>query len=78
MQLDPLLNQRVVFKIHGHDTIMDATILRFDANGYWIRGGTLAEFLSQSPVSEPSNDVRYIETNRIQWLQRYDAYQGKI
>lgn len=78
MQLDPLLNQRVVFKIRGHDAIMDATILRFDANGYWIRGGTLAEFLSQSPVSEPSNDVRYIETNRIEWLQRYDAYKEKV
>jgi hypothetical protein len=31
---------------------MDATILRYDANGYWIRGGTLAEFLRENLVSD--------------------------
>ena len=56
MNLDPLINRRVIFKSRGHDATMDAMILRYDENGYWIKGGTLAEFLSDSGVSESSRD----------------------
>ena len=73
MKLDPLINRRVVFKVIGHDMTFDATILRYDATGYWIRGGTLAGFLSQTPVSDPSNDLRYIEFAQIEWLRAHES-----
>ena len=50
MKLDPLLNRRVIFKLHGMDPL-DATILKQDVTGYWIRGGTLAPRLDQSNCS---------------------------
>jgi hypothetical protein len=68
MKLAPLLNRRVIFKLHGMDPL-DATILKQDETGYWIRGGTLAPRLSQSNCSLPDSDVRYLEFTRIQWLR---------
>jgi hypothetical protein len=68
MKPAPLLNRRVVFKLHGLDPL-DATILKQDATGYWIRGGTLAPQLDQSNCSLPENDVRYLEFTRIEWLR---------
>ena len=47
------LNRRVVFKLHGMDPL-DATVLRQDETGYWIRGGTLAEKLD-APVAMTTN-----------------------
>jgi hypothetical protein len=67
MKLDPLLNRRVIFKLHGMDPL-DSTILKQDATGYWIRGGTLAPRLDQSNCSQ-DNDVRYLEFTRIEWLR---------
>jgi hypothetical protein len=68
MKPTPLLNRRVIFKLHGLDPL-DATILKQDATGYWIRGGTLAPQLDQSNCSLPDNDVRYLEFTRIEWLR---------
>jgi hypothetical protein len=68
MKLDPLLNRRVIFKLHGMDPL-DSTILKQDATGYWIRGGTLASHLDQSNCSLPDSDVRYLEFTRIEWLR---------
>jgi hypothetical protein len=67
MKPDPLLNRRVIFKLHGMDPL-DATILKQDATGYWIRGGTLAPHLDQANCSQ-DNDVRYLEFTRIEWLR---------
>jgi hypothetical protein len=47
MKFAPLLNRRVIFKLHGMDPL-DSTILKQDTTGYWIRGGTLAPQLDQS------------------------------
>ncbi len=68
MKLDPLLNRRVIFKLQGMDPL-DATVLKKDEAGYWIRGGTLAPRLNQSNCSQPDSDVRYIEFTRIEWLR---------
>jgi hypothetical protein len=68
MKPDPLLNRRVIFKLHGMDP-HDSTILKQDATGYWIRGGTLAPHLNQSNCSLPESDVRYLEFTRIEWLR---------
>jgi hypothetical protein len=68
MKLDPLLNRRVIFKLHGLDPL-DSTIIKQDATGYWIRGGTLPAQLDQKNCSLPENDVRYLEFTRIEWLR---------
>jgi hypothetical protein len=67
MKPDPLLNRRVIFKLQGMDPL-DATVLRQDATGYWIRGGTLAPRLDQANCSQ-DNDVRYLEFTRIEWMR---------
>lgn len=54
---------------------MEATILRYDDAGYWIKGGTLAERLKRTEVSDSQSDVRYLEIRRIEWLQKWP---GKI
>lgn len=63
-----LHNRRVVFKLHGMDPL-DATVLRQDETGYWIRGGTLAGQLDQSNCAVQDSDVRYLEFSRIEWLR---------
>jgi hypothetical protein len=68
MNGDRLLNRRVIFKLHGMDPL-DATVLKQDEAGYWIRGGTLVSRLDESKCSLPDNDVRYLEFNRIEWLR---------
>jgi hypothetical protein len=68
MKPAPLLNRRVIFKLHGMDPL-DSTILKQDATGYWIRGGTLAPQLDQSNCSLPENDVRFLDFNRIEWVR---------
>ncbi len=77
MKLDPLLNRRVIFKLHGMDPL-DSTILKEDETGYGIRGGTLAPRLDRSNCSHPDNDVRYLEFTRFEWLraarQRLDGH----
>jgi len=67
MKPDLLLNRRVIFKLHGMDPL-DSTILKQDATGYWIRGGTLAPHLDQANCSQ-DNDVRFLEFTRIEWLR---------
>jgi hypothetical protein len=68
MNSDRLLNRRVIFKLHGMDPL-DATVLKQDATGYWIRGGTLAEKLDESRCSMPESDVRYLEFCQIEWMR---------
>jgi hypothetical protein len=68
MKREPLLNRRVIFKLHGMDPL-DSTILKQDATGYWIRGGTLALQLEPFNCSRPESDVRYLEFTRIEWLR---------
>lgn|GEM_PF-863824 len=70
-KLDPLINRRVIFKLCGQKTTMDATILSYDTTGYWIRRGTLADYLSKADLSDAKSDVRYLEISRIEWLQVY-------
>lgn len=68
MKFDGLLNRRVIFKLHGVDPL-DATVLKRDETGYWIRGGSLAGYLDRSTCALPESDVRYIEFSRIEWLR---------
>jgi hypothetical protein len=71
LRLDPLVNRRVNFKLRGHERIMDATILSYDAAGYWIRGGALADFLAEAKPPSERNDIQYLEIAKIEWLQAH-------
>jgi len=68
MKREGLLNRRIIFKLRGMDPL-DATILKQDEGGYWVRGGTLFSHLDPSNCSLPDNDVRYLEFARIEWLR---------
>jgi len=68
MKRTVLVNRRVIFKLRGMDPY-DATVIKQDEAGYWIRGGTLAGQLDRSNCSVPENDVRYLEFARIEWLR---------
>jgi hypothetical protein len=68
MKSASLLNRRVIFKLHGVDPL-DATVLKQDETGYWIRGGTLALHLARANCSLPESDVRYLEFSQIEWLR---------
>jgi hypothetical protein len=67
IKLDPLINRRVIFKLRDHEQTLEATILGFDVTGYWVRGGTLCDFLPRRE-SLPT-DIRFLEFTRIQWFQ---------
>lgn len=67
IRLDPLVNQRVIFKLHGQHDPMESTILGFDDTGYWIKGGPLVDYLSSA---EMEGDVRFLEFSKIEWFQR--------
>jgi len=71
IKLDPLVNQRVIFKLRSAASTMDATILGYDDAGYWIKGGSLAEHLKKDEVSDSQTDVRYLEIRQIEWLQKW-------
>jgi hypothetical protein len=69
IKLDPLVNRRVIFKLHGQEDPMDATILGFDDTGYWIKGGSLAKYLNVPRPQEIESDVRFLEFDRIARIQ---------
>ena len=68
MKRTPLVNRRVIFKLHGREPL-DATVLKQDESGYWIRSASLAGQLDQPNCSLPESDVRYLEFTKIEWLR---------
>jgi hypothetical protein len=70
-----LLNRRVVLKLRGMDPL-DATILKEDETGYWVRGATLAGQFEQTNCSVPESDVRYLDFTRIEWVRALRGRAG--
>jgi hypothetical protein len=71
IRLDPLMNQLVRFKLHELEQTKEGVIRAFDEQGYWIEGGSLAQYLrSASPCSDSTSEVQFIEFKRIHWLQK--------
>jgi hypothetical protein len=71
IKLDPLLNRLVWFKLHEVAETKDAVIRAFDEQGYWIEGGSLAQYLkSTSPGNDIASEFQFIEYKRIQWIQK--------
>ena len=71
IRLDPLVNKLVRFKLHELSEMKEGTIRAFDEQGYWIEGGSLAQYLRDtSPGADPTSDVQFIEHKRIHWFQK--------
>ena len=71
IKLDPLVNRLVRFKLHELTDTKEGVIRTLDESGYWIDGGSLAEYLrSTSPCSDASSEVQFIEYKRIHWIQK--------
>ncbi len=71
IRLDPLVNKLVRFKLHELSEMKEGTIRAFDGQGYWIEGGSLAQYLRDtSPGADPTSDVQFIEHKRIHWFQK--------
>lgn len=71
IKLDPLVNQRVRFKLHEIDDIKEGMIRALDERGYWIEGGSLSEYLRMtSQAEDPTSEVQFLRYERIHWVQR--------
>jgi len=71
VKLDPLIGELVRFKLHESSKMYEATILGFDETGYWVRGGSLCEYLKSCGTEDDANsETRYLESKRLHWKQR--------
>ena len=71
IRLEPLVNKLVRFKLHELSEMKEGIIRAFDGQGYWIEGGSLAQYLKEtSPGTDPVSDVQFIEHKRIHWFQK--------
>lgn len=71
IRLDPLVNKLVRFKLHELAETKEGVIRAFDEHGYWIEGGTLAEYLrNTTPGADLASKVQFLQFKRIQWFQQ--------
>jgi hypothetical protein len=71
IRLDPLVNRLVRFKLYEIAETKEGVIRAFDESGYWIDGGSLAQYLRISSLcSDASSEVQFIEYKRIHWFQK--------
>ena len=67
----PASNQLVRFKLHEVADVKEGIIRAIDQHGYWIEGGSYAEYLrSTSPGVDAHSEVQFIESKRIHWTQK--------
>jgi hypothetical protein len=71
IRLSTHINERVRFKLHELTDMKEGVIRAIDQQGYWIEGGSLAEYLqSTSPGADAHSEVQFIEFKRIHWMQK--------
>jgi len=71
IKLDPLINKLVRFKLHELTEMKEGIIRAFDEHGYWIEGGSLAQYLrSVSPCDDVASEIQFLEYKRIHWFQK--------
>jgi hypothetical protein len=69
--LSTLINELVRFKLHELTDMKEGVIRAIDQEGYWIEGGSLAEYLRQtSPGADATSKVQFIKFKRIHWMQK--------
>jgi hypothetical protein len=64
---------RATFKLFGQAP-MQATLLHRNRGGFWIQGGTLAEYLGGCDYSGVEVDVCFLSANKVEWYK--DAPAG--
>jgi len=71
IKLSTHINELVRFKLHEIAEMKEGVIRAFDQHGYWIEGGSLADYLqSTSPGADAQSKVQFVEFKRIHWMQR--------
>ena len=71
IRLSTHINEFVQFKLHELTAMKEGVIRAIDEQGYWIEGGSLAEYLrSTSPGTDSNAAVQFIEFKRIHWMQK--------
>jgi hypothetical protein len=61
-------NARATFKLFGQAP-MQATLLHRNRGGFWIQGGTLAEFLGGCDYSGVEVDVCFLAAEKVEWYK---------
>ena len=61
-------NARATFKLFGQAP-MQATILSRSRAGFWIQGGSLAEYLGGCDYSGVEVDVCFLSANKVDWYK---------
>jgi len=70
IRLRTLINERVRFKVHELTDTKEGVIRAIDQQGYWIEGGSLAEYLQgTSPGTDGLSEIQFIGFKRIHWIQ---------
>lgn len=71
IKLSTNINKLVRFKLHELTDMKESVIRAIDQHGYWIEGGSLAEYLRKTaPGADAQSEVQFIEFERIHWTQR--------
>lgn len=71
IKLSTHVNELVRFKLHELTEIKEGVIRAIDRHGYWIEGGSLAEYLrNTTPGTDTRSAVQFVEFKRIHWMQR--------
>src|SRR5262249_30482609 len=71
IKLSRHINELVRFKLHEIAGMKEGTIRAIDQHGFWIEGGSLAEYLrSTSAGADANSDVQFIEFKRVHWSQK--------
>jgi len=71
IRLSTHINELVRFKLHELTEMKEGIIRAIDQQGYWIEGGSLAEYLrNTSPGADASAAIQFIEFKRIHWMQK--------
>jgi hypothetical protein len=71
IKLSTHISELVRFKLRELTEMQEGVIRAIDRNGYWIEGGSLAEYLrSTSPGADAQSDIQFVEFKRIHWQQK--------
>jgi len=71
IKLSTHINELVRFKLHEIVEMKEGVIRAIDQHGYWIEGGSLADYLqSTSPGADAQSKVQFVEFKRMHWMQR--------
>jgi hypothetical protein len=67
------------FKLHELAETKEGIVRSFDEHGYWVEGGSLAEYLRMAfPGGDVASPVQFVEYKRIHWIQKVSKGFGVL